>query len=202
VRLQLINQIIISRDFDRVINRLKELASDRVELEIFVKKESNFLVKEVDEVIERAYLTSSKKSFLILGAEKFSEVIQNRLLKIIEEPPKNRGFIIITPKKSALLPTIKSRLPIINLEDSKEEIELDLNIENLTVKDIYNFIKSKRGISQQESSKIIEKIIKDVTLSKRLDEETLKLFKDIRVALELGSPPDFLLTTLLLKLTP
>jgi len=54
VRLQLINQIIISRDFDRVINRLKELASDRVELEIFVKKESNFLVKEVDELYKES----------------------------------------------------------------------------------------------------------------------------------------------------
>ncbi len=202
MKIEPISQVIITNNFNNAIELLQEVAPKDALFELFIKEDDNFLVSDANEVIQKAYLTSQNQVFLCLASQNFSDVVQNRLLKIIEEPPKNKIFILMTPSKATLLPTIKSRLPITTLKDEIQEIELKLNLTNLTLKDAYNFIQENRRLKPNEATTILEKIVKEAIKSNsyNLDEHTLNLFTKLRVALDMGSPTDFILTTLLLKL--
>lgn len=50
------------------------------------------------------------KIYIIPNAEKLTVIVQNTLLKIIEEPPDHVYFIFTAADKSALLPTVLSRV--------------------------------------------------------------------------------------------
>lgn len=58
---------------------------------------------------------SKKRVFLIDGANTMNENSQNALLKVLEEPPGDIVFILITESKSALLDTIVSRCVTLTL---------------------------------------------------------------------------------------
>ena len=202
MELSLQSQIIISSDFSGTIKQLQSMAPKEVSFELFIKEDENFLVADANEVIAKAYLASQEKVYICLASALFSDVVQNRLLKIIEEPPRNKEFILITPNKSALLPTIKSRLIVTTLYEAKEEKVLDLDIRNLELGTVYDFLQSHKNLKQYELVEVVETIIKEAILSNsfNLDEDTLALFSNIREALNVGSSSDFILTTLLLKL--
>jgi len=181
---------------------LKSSAPKDSMFELFIKDGENFKVEDANEVIAKAYLASNYKVFIVLYAENFSEVVQNRLLKIIEEPPKNKEFILITPSKSALLSTIKSRLPTINLASKKDEVEIKLNFKNLSINDVYSFVQEHKRLKPKDAIIYLEAIITKAIKSKSfdLDEQSFEVFKNARVALDVGSPADFVLTSVLLKL--
>jgi len=167
-----------------------------------ISEKETFRVEDAKIVIEKAYMASKEKTIIILAAETFSPLIQNKLLKVIEEPPKNKQFILITERKSTILATIKSRLPLIVLSQEREDIILNLNIEELSLKDVYIFIQEHKRTNAKKMKTIIESISKKVMMSQRyeLDNSTLTLFSNAFLALDVGSPPQFILNTLLLKL--
>ncbi len=198
--------IIISKNPDKVLASLKALKTDEIftiiknEDEKGVTKE--FLVEHAKQTITKAYITSDELNYIILISPSFSDIVQNRLLKIIEEPPKNKAFIIITESKSAILDTIKSRMPIRVLQEDKQEETFSLDIENLNLAKVYEFVQENRRISSVECQKLVETISTIAMKSGRynLDESTLKVFSDSIKALDMGSPTSFILNTVLLKL--
>ena len=198
--MRLISQVIISKEIDQTVEQLEALKGN----ESFIKvlKEEAFLVEDVKFVIEKAYLASHNETIIILGAKSFSPIIQNRLLKILEEPPKNKIFILITPHKSTILPTIRSRLPLLVLHDSHEEEVLELDIKNLSLDLVYTFIQKHKRTDAKKMTTIIERISKEAIFSQAyyLDEKTLTLCTNSYKALDMGSVPQFVLTTLLLRL--
>lgn len=64
---------------------------------------------------------NGKKVYVIRCGEKLRKEAQNALLKLLEEPPKAAVIFILTEKKEALLPTIRSRCRMISLSDEPEE---------------------------------------------------------------------------------
>ena len=198
--------IIITHKPDEVLASLETLRSD--EIFTIIKSEDDkgnpkeFQVLHAKETIAKAFVASEVLNYIILVAPSFSEVVQNRLLKILEEPPKNKEFIIITESKSAILDTIKSRMPITVLHDAKLEELFTLDIANLNLAKVYDFIQENSRVSSVECKKIVEKIsILSMKSGKdNLDEITLKIFSDSVKALDMGSPTSFVLNTVLLKL--
>ena len=198
--------IIISKNPDKVLASLKALKTDEIftiiknEDEKGVTKE--FLVEHAKQTIAKAYITSDELNYIILISPSFSDIVQNRLLKIIEEPPKNKAFIIITESKSAILDTIKSRMPITILQEDKEEKSFSLDMENLNLAKVYEFVQENKRISSVECQKQVETISTLAMKSGRynLDEATLKVFSNSIKALDMGSPTSFILNTVLLKL--
>ena len=165
-------------------------------------KPKEFLVEHAEETIAKAYMASKGLNYIILIAPKFSNLAQNKLLKVIEEPPKNKAFIIITESKSALLDTIQSRMSVTVLNGIQDEKPLTLDIENLNLAKVYEFIQENTRVSTVECKILVEKISLNAMKSQKynLDENTLKLFTDSIKALDVGSPTTFVLNTLLLKL--
>lgn len=194
------SQVIITDDFERTISQLETLGTNHRFVNII--KEDGFLVEDVKFAIEKASIASEETVVIIMASKKFSDVVQNRLLKILEEPPPNKEFIILATQKAMILGTIRSRLPISNVQYHKTEQNLDLDIKNLTLQNAYAFIQQHQRTSIQEMKIIIELIIAAAVKSGnyRLDFKTLELFSDAVSVLNVGSSPQFVLSTILLKL--
>ena len=193
--------IIITKKPKEVLYQLEQLKTTEF-FTIIDSQERDFLVEHANETIAKAYIASDTLNYIILIAPHFSVIAQNRLLKILEEPPRNKAFILITQSKSSILDTLKSRLPVTLLHDATEEEALDLDINNLNLAKVYEFVQAKSRISTSEAKKMVEQIILSAIKSKKyhLDEATLQIFTNSIKALEVGSPTPFILNVVLLKL--
>ena len=195
-------QVIIGSNIDDIISSLKEVAQEGDRF-IPIIKDGNFLMEDASLAIEKAYLASKERVIIILAGKSFSKEVQSKLLKILEEPPPNKIFILIMPSKSMVLPTISSRLPIVKFEDKKiDEVESGIDVSKLDIGAIFEFVKSNRYTQNSQLSAKLQKIFIDAIRSGLydIDSNTLNLFSDITKALDKGSPPDFVASTALLKL--
>lgn len=69
-------------------------------------------VDQIRKIREEAYLSATElpiKAFLIEHAETMTQQAQNALLKILETPPPDVYFFLMTERVGALLPTVRSR---------------------------------------------------------------------------------------------
>lgn len=71
----------------------------------------------------RRSVSGSKKVVILERAELMQDSSRNSLLKILEEPPQDTYFILISEKKSTVLPTILSRVRAYSfkIRDEKEQ---------------------------------------------------------------------------------
>ncbi len=80
---------------------------------VFPKKEGAVLAEDVNQLIEESYLKpieGDKKIFIINHSESMNAAAQNKLLKTLEEPPRNVHIILGATGEYSLLPTVKSRV--------------------------------------------------------------------------------------------
>ncbi len=202
MRLQ--SQVLISSDIEGTIAALKALRQKEqfVEIVKLDPKDDAFKVEDARLAIEKAYMASEATTVIILAAKSFSPIVQNKLLKVIEEPPPKKEFILITPSKATILATIRSRLPVNVLSEEIDEESFGLDVSQLSLSTVYAFVQEHKRTDAKTMKRIVERISKEAMRSGRfnLDEKTLTLFSDSFVALDVGSPPQFVLNTLLLKL--
>ena len=165
------------------------------------EEKEEFQITQANLAIKEAYIASNDIKYIFLCGATFRKEAQNSLLKVLEEPPRNVVFIIITNSKTSMLPTIYSRLPYKYLKKSLLKNESLLNINKLDLKDIYNFLKENQKISKQEAKEIVESILMKVNNQKiKLSHKELDFFSKSMKLLELNSRPINVLTTLLLSL--
>ena len=104
------------------------------DVEIINKENENIKIDKIREIIysaiESSY-NSPKKIFILLGIENLRKESSNALLKILEEPPKDVYFILLS-RSLSIIPTIKSRTVKFYLESENKD-ELGVN------KEIYYF---------------------------------------------------------------
>ena len=193
--------ILIVNDIESTLNELLPnypMHSTRI---IKNEEKEEFLLIQATQAIKEAYIATSEKKYIFLCGSTFRKEAQNSLLKILEEPPKNVIFIIITNSKSSLLPTIYSRMPYKYLKKSILKAESLLDINKLDLKDIYNFLKENQKISKSEAKDIVESILIKANNQKiKLSRKQLELFSISIKLLELNSRPINILTTLLLSI--
>ena len=82
----------------------------------------NFKIDDLQKIRDFQNSKSSERRFIITDRSLRNTVIQNALLKILEEPTENTFIVIFTKDISMLLPTILSRCQLIK--------NLDKNIKN------------------------------------------------------------------------
>mgnify|MGYP000855317079 FL=1 len=165
------------------------------------EEKDEFQIAQANLAIKEAYIATSEVKYIFLCGATFRVEAQNALLKILEEPPLNIVFIILTNSKNSLLPTIYSRLPYKNIKTIQIKAESILNIKRLDLKDIYNFLKDNQKISKDEAKTIVEEILIKVKNEKiELKEKELEVFSKSIKLLDLNSKPTNVLTLLLLTL--
>ena len=99
---------------------------------------------EAEQLQKKVTLKNYESAFrviLIWMPEKMNHVTANKLLKLIEEPPKGTFFFMVTEDFEKLLPTITSRMQMVKTKSFKTE--------NIT-----NYLEQKKGILAEKSLQI------------------------------------------------
>jgi DNA polymerase-3 subunit delta' len=189
--------ILISSDIEYEFERLK-IALHPHRVVGFI--EEKFLIEHAKAVVAEAYISESQTKYIVLGALEFNAVSQNSLLKVFEEPPRNIEFIIITPTKSNLLPTVRSRLPILKGKTSIKEYECELNLASLDYDAIFSFLKTNARVSKNDAKNIIESLYNRATVVDMLilSQHQLDNFDKAYRLLELNSRPQSVLALVLM----
>lgn len=194
--------ILVVDNIDSTLNDLVSFYPKHLVRIIKNEEKEEFLITQANLAIKEAYIASNEKKYIFLCGTTFRNEAQNSLLKVLEEPPSNVVFIILTTSKSSILPTIYSRIPYLYLKKSNLKDESPLDIKKLDLKDIYNFLKENQKISKKEAKEIIESILLKVKLQDlSLTQKQLEFFSKSIKLLELNSRPINVLTTLLLSLS-
>ena len=128
----------------------------------FYPEDGKIKTKDIDDLVERTYLKpleSDKKLFVLVNAQDMNAQAQNKLLKTLEEPPKNTYILLGATSTYTLLPTIISRvkrLDILPFTDEEvrrmgiEKIYIDLDVEiGDTVKVINGPFESFMGVVEE-----------------------------------------------------
>lgn len=197
--------IVVSQDLEFAKNSILDDIDSKLIKTYFaddLEKSGEFKVELAKEVIREAYIAEASTKYLILCALSYNIIVQNSLLKLLEEPPRNIIFILIVKSKTALLPTIRSRLNITHLQSQKEPYDLELNIKSLSLDKIFIFLKKHKNSSRDEIKEIIQTLLKEVILLEniRLNSSELDMFdKSIELS-QLNSRPQNILSYLLLTI--
>ena len=165
------------------------------------EEKDDFLTAQAQQTIKEAYIASNETKYIILCGNSFRIEAQNSLLKVLEEPPKNIVFVIITTSKSNILPTILSRMPHKYLKKRIDRIDIDFDFFRMDLKNLYQFLKENQKIGKKEAKSIIESILFKINSQKiKLTQKELDAFSNAIKLLELNSRPIHILTTLLLTI--
>lgn len=163
------------------------------------KKE--FLIEHARKAIKEAYIATEQKKYIILCGDPFRVEAQNSLLKVLEEPPQNIIFILITLSKNSILPTILSRVQLKYQKTKKNLQECSLNLEALDLKNVYAYLKTNQRISKLQAKDQIESMMEYVNKKQlNLSAKELDVFSRSMKLLELNSRPINVLTNLLISL--
>ncbi len=190
--------ILISTDVEAEATRLEsELKPFRTVKFI----EESFKIEHAKAVLAEAYISESQTKYIVLGAEEFTAVAQNSLLKLLEEPPRNIEFIIISPTKSNLLPTVRSRLPILKVNTTHEMQEINLNLSRIDYSQVFAFLKENARIKKIEAKELLEALFYRATVTDMLILTPLQLenFDKAYRLLELNSRPQSVLAMVIMS---
>ena len=189
--------ILISTEIESEYERLEaELKPNRVVG--FIREK--FLIEDAKAAIAEAYISESQTKYIIIGALEFNSVSQNSLLKVLEEPPHNIEFIIISPTKSNLLPTVRSRLPILKGKTSYELTALDINLAKIDYAHVFAFLKEHSRVKKGEAKLLVEALFHRATVIDMLilSPSQLENFDKAYRLLELNSRPQSVLALILM----
>ena len=191
--------IIIADDIEAEVSRLEEELKPFRVVKFIVIGES-FKIEHAKAVLAEAYISESQTKYIVLGASDLTDVAQNSLLKLLEEPPKNIEFIIISPTKSNLLATVRSRLPILKINNHHTMQELELNLAKLDYKDVFSFLKEHSRIKKDDAKTLIEALFHRATVVDMLILTPLQLdnFDRAYRLINLNSRPQSVLAMLLM----
>lgn len=190
--------ILISTDLNSELERLEE---DLKPYRIVKFVEESFKIEHAKAVLSEAYISESQTKYIILAALEFTDIAQNSLLKLLEEPPRNIEFIIISPTKSNLLPTIRSRLPILKVNASHVKVEVALNLARIDYGQAFSFLKENMRVKKNDAKDLVEALFYKATVVDRLILTPLQLdnFDKAYRLLDLNSRPQSVLAMLIMS---
>lgn len=193
--------ILIVNDIDATLQTLKQTLPPHFTRIIRNEEKDEFLIAQANATIKEAYIASNETKYIVLCGGSFRKEAQNSLLKVLEEPPKNIVFIIITTSKSTLLPTIISRMPLKYLKKHSVVEPSSIDIAKLDLKEAYAFLKQNQKISKQEAKQLVESLLYKVNMQRiKLSKKELESFSTSIKLLELNTRPIHVITTLMLNL--
>lgn len=127
---------VISNPYFDLNHWLDEMGAENAQALIYAK--------ESDEIIRKLSLKSSEggyKIMIIWLPEKMHPVCANKLLKLLEEPPAQTVFLLVSETPELILPTILSRTQ-------------RFNIRKLNETDIAEALQQKHGLQLQDAENV------------------------------------------------
>jgi DNA polymerase-3 subunit delta' len=191
------SEIIICDDFDEVY---QELVQKYAPLRCIPFIEDDFLIEHAKAVLAEAYISEAQTKYLILGAKSYTTISQNSLLKVLEEPPHNIEFILLSESKSALLPTIRSRMPLRYIGEKREKLTLDISFKNFDINRLFLFVKEHERLKKHEAKELLEVLFTQASTQLILNKNQLQSFDDGYRLIDLNGKFQTILVMILMNL--
>jgi len=176
-----LNKVVITNDIDKFL--------ESIEGEIFRRDELK--IEDVREIEKLAYISEKEKKIIVIAAEKFNTYSQNALLKLIEEPPENVEFLLVTNSKHTLLDTILSRVFV---EKVNFENDSHFKLEKITNEYILELL--KEDLEKND----IKALLKEIVRSKDLNETQMNILSNAFKMLELNIDKKAIISLVMLSL--
>lgn len=199
------NKIIICRDFELIKSNLINKFG-RNNLRIFEKSE--ILLEDTNAAKDEAYIAEKNQKIIVLIGHKFRVEAQNSLLLILENTPKNIKFILVSDNKNTFLSTIRSRLVIENHFIKEILPKTGLNLRNLSLNDINNFLNKqikleKEGVLDRVGLKnLLHAIVKECfEQGIKFNQNELNHINKLMILINLNTKARAVLTPLLLMIS-
>ena len=156
----------------------------------FLPEKDNFLVNDAEILQEESFLkpvSADNKIFIIKNIDKSTVQAQNKILKIIEEPPQNVVYIFTCENLENVLQTIKSRVQKFILAPFKnQEIEKFLKCDDNKKRDILalsqgNITKALNFLDNNSiftTFNLVKSIVLELKSSKNVLEYSSKLIEN------------------------
>ena len=110
------------------------------------------------------------KKIFIIRANNIGHEAQNALLKLFEEPAEYAHFFLIVPSAHILLPTVKSRIRILE-SDIQDSTSSNENIEEAK-----KFVK----LSPAKRLEVIKKLVEDISKEKKTKQDAITFLNAIQ----------------------
>lgn len=164
----------------------------------------DFLIEDAKAVIAEAYISEAALKYIVLAAKQFNVYSQNALLKLLEEPPNNIALVIIAPGKSVLLPTVRSRLPIVSEVAGDALSGVDLKLGSLDLGSLYGFVTSLGRMDRHDAKALIERLFYQASYIETLPmtREQIEGFERAFRLLEVNARLQNVLLTVLMPFLP
>ncbi|MCL2597512.1 MAG: DNA polymerase III subunit delta [Paludibacter sp.] len=125
------------------------------------KKIGYIFASESDQIIKKLSFKSYESEYKImiiwLPEKMYGDIIANKILKILEEPPEKTVFLLVSNQPNLLLPTIMSRTQLVNIQPLKDDEISDYLMSNqnfnLTQENAHHIARTANG-SMLEALKI------------------------------------------------
>lgn len=117
--------VISSKNLEKGIEEAKKISvKEKVDpFDLDILELESLGIEEVRQIQKKIYLKpfkGEKKSLILVLIGAVSDEAQNSMLKMLEEPPQSSLIFIIAQTHLVFLPTILSRVKIIELHEEKE----------------------------------------------------------------------------------
>ena len=193
------SHILVCKNMEKAKAHLEEKYS--TSRHVFYEKDE-FLLEDAKALIKEAYIAEAQPKYLLVCAKNYRIEAQNALLKIFEEPPRNIIFVVCATSKTALLPTIRSRLLLQELNVVSEIKSSGLDLKKLDIAHIYGFVQANQSLEKNDLKEMVQTIIREAieVYSLRFSERELEFFQQLVHLCELNSRPQNILISLLLAI--
>ncbi len=111
-----------AEDGSRLARRIKENAFP--DFKVYPDEGKKITADGVTDIIDDSFLRpveGTKKLYAISGFESASQIVQNKLLKTLEEPPEGSYFLLGVTTTAPILSTVRSRVKFLNISAFTEE---------------------------------------------------------------------------------
>ncbi len=161
----------VSNFVSNIINGItsKEFTTNHPDFLLVSPEKENYLTEEFDEVFKFSYSRPwelDHKFLLITEGQKLTEIIINKLLKFLEEPPPYLTIFISRPRNFGQLKTLESRGILTRLPPLSSELKSDFSPDNqfkLNKESVNEFLNSLKNKQQ------FEYFLKEVLLKESID---------------------------------
>jgi hypothetical protein len=168
-----------------VVDELQQFCHDTLSIaprgnpDFVCEVHDKFLIEDarrLRELQQNKTLANSRKIFIV-AFNFITREAQNALLKVLEEPTKGTHIFIVTPSAHVFLPTVLSRVTVVQTEH------------RVSHDDVATFLKS----SYKKRMEYVTKLVKNIKDEKASKAEALALVKGLLVTLhqKATTPADF-----------
>jgi len=117
----------------------KVLHNNNVDVAYYPKESKQMSVKEIEDFITCVFMApyeADRHVFVLKDANQIDKNTQNKLLKILEEPPAGTYIILLASEEYNILPTIKSRARIVRVPQMEQNEIREVLLDAIPEKDV------------------------------------------------------------------